>query len=78
MFVLLEGREYEGYTVLGVYSTLDRAIEAGTAYGDAHGLRYSWVEVQEVPVDAPAEWRDDCDRAIWSLTGAIDRAFAAA
>lgn len=76
MFALLEGREYEGFTLLGIYSSASRAIEAGTAYGDADGLRWSWVEVQEVPLDAPAEWRDG--HAIWSLTGAEDRSFAAA
>lgn len=78
MFALLEGREYEGYVLLGVYSSASRAIEAGTAYGGADGLRWSWVEVQEVPLDAPAEWRADRDRAIWSLTHAEDRSFAAA
>ena len=51
--------------LLGVYSSASLAIAAGEAYGAAHGLRWSWVEVQEVALDAPGEWQR---AAIWTLT----------
>ncbi len=67
MYVLLEGREYEGYCLLGVYSTLELAQAAGQAYCEAHGLRWSWVEVQYATLDGGPVWRNQ-EACLWSLT----------
>jgi hypothetical protein len=62
MFVLLLDVRYEGQSLLGVYSSLERAEEAGRAYAqrelDEHGY---WSEDSSVVVerrDLDGEARD--------------------
>jgi len=77
MFVLCEAVHYEGESVIGLYSTLELAMDAAASY-DRRGrfddrsegfCSEQWDDllVYEVPVDAPSFWRGD-HRAVWSWT----------
>lgn len=65
MFALMLCTEYEGSDLLGVYSTLDRAVEAGEAYAKATRLFGDWLEVQELELDGAVSHGFD-RRASWS------------
>jgi hypothetical protein len=75
MFVLCEAVHYEGESVIGLYSSLELAIEAAASY-DRRGLsddrsggycstHWDDLLVYEVPVDAPSYWRGV--DSLWSL-----------
>ena len=74
MFVLTEAVHYEGESVIGLYSSLELAIEAAASY-DRRGqaddrsdgfCSTGWDDllVYEVSADTPSFWRHD---AAWSL-----------
>lgn len=74
MFVLTEAVHYEGESVIGLYSSLELAIEAAESY-DRRGLSDDRTEgycsthwddllVYEVPTDAPSFWGRD---PVWYL-----------
>ena len=74
MFVLTEAVHYEGESVIGLYSTLELAIEAAASYNrrgqaDDRSEGYCsthWDDllVYEVLADAPSFWGRD---EVWSL-----------
>ena len=83
MFVLCESVDYEGESVLGLYSSLELAMAAAESY-DRRGQADDRFEgycsdywddllVYEVPVDAPSFWGRE---PVWSLRSA--RSFEAA
>jgi hypothetical protein len=62
MFALLWCSMYEGSELLGVYSSLERAVAAAGAYEVMSG---EWCEVEEIDGDAPAAIR--CTRrVVWT------------
>jgi hypothetical protein len=63
MFALLLCSMYEGSQLLGVYSSLDRAVEAAGAY--EKDFSQDWLEVEEIDGDAPAAERHT-RRVVWS------------
>ena len=74
MFVLCEAVHYEGESVIGLYSSLELAMEAAASY-DRRGLSDERSEgycsthwddllVYEVSADTPAFWRSE---PVWSL-----------
>lgn len=54
VFVLIKGWYYEGSTVLGVYSTLEKARAAADQYIAEHGPSGDYMEVDEYPMDGDA------------------------
>ena len=67
MYALLYGRDYEGYQLVGLYSSLERAQAAGVAYAEVEDISYAWLEVQHAELDAPAADLYD-RRALWTYT----------
>ena len=75
MFVLCEAVHYEGESVIGLYSTLELAMDAAASY-DRRGRfddrsqgfcsdHWDDLLVYEVPVDAPSFWGRE---PVWSWT----------
>ena len=74
MFVLTEAVHYEGESVIGLYSSLELAIEAAASYnrrGQADDRSEGFCSdhwddllVYEVSADTPAFWRSDL---VWSM-----------
>lgn len=58
MFALIVSVDYEGSDLLGIYSSLSRAVEAGRSYMDRDIIWGDTLAAYEVPVDADP--RDVC------------------
>ena len=65
MFALMLCTQYEGSDLLGVYSTLDRAVEAAGAYGKATRMFDDWLEVHGLELDGAVSHGFD-RAAVWS------------
>jgi hypothetical protein len=62
MFALMYRTVYDGSDLLGVYSSLDRAVEAAGAYEVDSG---DWLAVYELVLDSAAAG-DFGRRALWT------------
>jgi hypothetical protein len=55
MFALMVSIDYEGSDLLGIYSTLDRAVVQAQRYIEDHGIFWGdSIEIYEMPIDADA------------------------
>ena len=71
MFALMVGVHYEGEDLLGIYSTLARAVEAARAYMAADAYWGDYIEITEMAIDADTSsrfhrspcWTETRDRA---------------
>ena len=59
VFVLLGGIDYEGHSLLGVYSSREAAEAARDVYDAEARFGYDWYDVVERVVDAAAETHFD-------------------
>ena len=54
MFALMVSTDYEGSDLLGVYSSLDRAVVQAQRFMESDDFWGDEVEIYEMPIDADA------------------------
>ncbi len=54
MFALMVSIDYEGSDLLGIYSTLDRAVVQAQRYTERDSIWGDAIEIYEMPIDADA------------------------
>ena len=65
MFALMVSVDYEGSDLLGIYSTLDRAVVQAQRYTEGDSIWGDSIEIYEIPIDADATDSSMYRRPCW-------------
>lgn len=51
VYVVRAHIDYEGFTILGIFSTREKAIEAENRYWNLVGKDFDDIDIKEIPLD---------------------------